>query len=193
MTLIDIVVASIWLMLPAYIANPSAALFGGGTPMDFGKKFYDGKRILGDGKTIRGLVAGTACGFIAGLIQIRAAPHLAAYGALSDWEVFQSVLGAYSVSTLYVVFLMALGALLGDSVESFIKRRLNLKRGAMFPVADQLDFVLGAWLFTFIFAPVWFKTYFSILIIVTVLVITPTLHIATNLFGYLIRVKKEPW
>ena len=193
MSIIDIVAASLWLMLPAYIANPTAAVFGGGSPMDFGKKFYDGKRILGDGKTIRGLVAGTACGFIAGCIQITVAPHLIASEALSDWAVFHSILGAYSPSTIHVVFLMALGALLGDSVESFIKRRLNMKRGAMFPVADQLDFVLGALILTFIIVPLWFKMYFTVWIVVTVLVITPLLHITTNVIGYCIRVKKEPW
>ena len=193
MTLIDIVAASVWLMLPAFVANPMAAVFGGGTPMDLGKNFKDGRRILGDGKTIRGLVAGTVCGLLIGLIQIGIAPRLANTGVLTDWPLFQSALGAYSMSTILVVGLMALGALLGDSAESFIKRRLNLERGAMFPVADQLDFVLGAWVLTFIFASVWFKTYFTFWIIVTVLVITPLLHLATNVFGYLIKVKKEPW
>ena len=193
MTLIDIVAASVWLMLPAFVANPMAAVFGGGTPMDLGKNFKDGRRILGDGKTIRGLVAGTVCGLLIGIIQIGITPRLATTGVLTDWPLFQSALGAYSMSTILVVGLMALGALLGDSAESFIKRRLNLERGAMFPVADQLDFVLGAWVLTFIFASVWFKTYFTFWIIVTVLVVTPLLHLATNMFGYIIKVKKEPW
>jgi len=193
MTIIDIVTAAIWLMLPAYVANPMAAVFGGGTPIDLGKKFVDGKRILGDGKTIRGLVAGTLCGLGIGFVQVKFAPYLASIGLFNEWPSFQSALGAYSYSAMLVVFLMALGALLGDSAESFIKRRLNLKRGAMFPVADQLDFVLGAWLLTLIFASVWFKTYFTFWIIITVLVITPLLHITTNVFGYLIKVKKEPW
>ena len=193
MTLIDILAASIWLMLPAYIANPMAAVFGGGTPMDLGKYFPDGRRILGNGKTIRGLVAGTACGIVIGLIQIGLAPRLMASGVLDNWPMFYAALGAYSLCTLSIVFLMAFGALLGDSGESFIKRRLDLERGAMFPVADQLDFVLGAWVLTYIFAAHWFNTYFSFWIIVTVLVATPLLHLAANIFGYLIKVKKEPW
>ncbi len=193
MTLIDIIAASVWLMLPAYVANPMAAVFGGGMPIDLGKNFKDGRRILGDGKTIRGLVAGTMCGLVIGLIQIGLAPRLAASGVLTGFPIFQSTLAAYSISTILVVGLMALGALLGDSAESFVKRRLNLKRGAMFPVADQLDFVLGAWVLTFIFASVWFKTYFNFWIIVTVLLITPLLHLMANVFGYLIKVKKEPW
>jgi CDP-2,3-bis-(O-geranylgeranyl)-sn-glycerol synthase len=56
-------------MLPAYIPNPSAALFGGGRPIDFGRRLKDGYRIFGDGKTYRGLVIGTLCGILIGLIQ----------------------------------------------------------------------------------------------------------------------------
>ncbi len=191
--MIDLIVTSIWLMIPAYIANPMAVVFGGGTPIDCGKNFYDGRRILGDGKTIRGLIAGTACGLVAGLIQIILAPVLSASGLFGSLDIFQSSLNAYTFNTLHVVFLMALGALLGDSAESFIKRRINLKRGAMFPVADQLDFVVGAWILTYILASAWFIIYFDMRIIVTVLIITPLLHITTNIIGYLLKLKKEPW
>jgi CDP-2,3-bis-(O-geranylgeranyl)-sn-glycerol synthase len=191
--MIDLIVTSIWLMIPAYIANPMAVVFGGGTPIDYGKNFYDGRRILGDGKTIRGLIAGTACGLVAGLIQIILAPVLAASGLFGSLDIFQSSLNAYTFNTIHVVFLMALGALLGDSAESFIKRRINLKRGAMFPVADQLDFVVGAWILTYILASAWFIIYFDMRIIITVLIITPLLHITTNIIGYLLKLKKEPW
>jgi CDP-2,3-bis-(O-geranylgeranyl)-sn-glycerol synthase len=191
--MIDLIVTSIWLMIPAYIANPMAVVFGGGTPIDCGKNFYDGRRILGDGKTIRGLIAGTACGLVAGLIQIILAPVLTASGLFGSLDIFQSSLNAYTFNTIHVVFLMALGALLGDSAESFIKRRINLKRGAMFPVADQLDFVVGAWILTYILASAWFIIYFDMRIIVTVLIITPLLHITTNIIGYLLKLKKEPW
>ena len=45
------------LLIPAYIANSSPVLFGGGTPMDMGKNFLDNERIFGEGKTIRGFLA----------------------------------------------------------------------------------------------------------------------------------------
>ena len=48
-----------WIMIPAYIPNPAAALVGGGTPIDFGKCAKDGNRLFGDGKTWRGLIGGT--------------------------------------------------------------------------------------------------------------------------------------
>ena len=53
---LEIILQALWLILPAYVANASAVLVGGGTPVDFGKNWRDGKRILGDGKTWRGLL-----------------------------------------------------------------------------------------------------------------------------------------
>jgi len=68
-------------------------------------------------------------------------------------------------------------------------------RGAEFPLIDQLDFVAGAWLLTYIFDFDWFNQNFisAPWIIVTVLVLTPILHRLTNIFGYIIKLKKEPW
>ena len=42
---------ALWIMLPAYVPNPVAALLGGGTPIDLRKNYSDGNRIFGDGKT----------------------------------------------------------------------------------------------------------------------------------------------
>jgi CDP-2,3-bis-(O-geranylgeranyl)-sn-glycerol synthase len=173
------VVLAMWLMLPAYIANPMAVVFGGGTPMDLGLKWQDGQRVFGDGKTIKGLIGGTACGIAAGLIQIYIA----------------STFGIEFVPTITAIITLSFGALLGDIVKSFFKRRIGFVRGAELPLIDQLDFVAGAWLLTYIFDPVWFTKYFlsSPWIIVTVLVLTPILHRLTNIFGYIIKLKKEPW
>ena len=52
-------IVAFWLMLPAYVPNNFAAIFGGGTPLDMGRVFQDGERALGDGKTFRGTFAGT--------------------------------------------------------------------------------------------------------------------------------------
>lgn len=175
---LGIVLFAMWLMLPAYTSNPMAVVFGGGTPIDRGMKWQDGRRILGDGKTIRGLVGGTACGIAAGLIQIYAGT---AFGI--------------PIPTITAVITLSFGALLGDIVKSFFKRRIGFVRGAELPIIDQLDFVAGAWLLTYIFDPVWFNTYFisSPWIIVTIVVLTPILHRLTNIFGYNIKLKKEPW
>ncbi len=174
--MLDIIITAVWLMLPAYIANPMAVVLGGGKPIDFGKNWRDGQRILGDGKTIRGLIVGTICGIIVGLIQIWVSPV---------WSP-----GSF---TLTVIITISFGALLGDIVKSFFKRRFGFARGEKLLLVDQLDFVFGAWTLTYAFDPQWFTENFTPQIIITVLILTPILHRLTNIFGYYIKLKKEPW
>lgn len=174
--IIAVIIKAVWLMLPAYIANPTAVIFGGGTPIDFGKNFFDGRRILGDGKTFRGLFGGVACGIIIGLLQRQASSN-----------------DIFIVPSIAAVIALSLGALLGDIVKSFFKRRRGFERGAKLPLIDQLDFVAGAWILTYVFDPKWFIDNFTFWIIITVLVLTPALHRATNIIGYYTKVKKEPW
>jgi CDP-2,3-bis-(O-geranylgeranyl)-sn-glycerol synthase len=177
-TIIGLIIKATWLMLPAYLANPTAVVFGGGTPIDFKKNWLDGRRMFGDGKTFRGLIGGTSCGIIIGLIQMQ----LTSLNYLGTFTLI-------SISTL------SFGALLGDIIKSFFKRRLGYERGAKFPLVDQLDFVAGAWILTYVFDPIWFSDNFlsAPWIMVTVVVFTPLLHRLTNIIGYYIKLKKEPW
>ncbi len=174
--MLEIIMNAVWLMIPAYIANPTAVVFGGGMPIDFGKNWKDGRRVLGDGKTFRGLFGGTACGIIAGLIQMRLLPL---------WS-----LGSF---TLTAIITLSFGALMGDMIKSFFKRRLGYARGARLILVDQLDFVAGAWILTYIFDAKWFIANFTLPIILVVIVLTPLFHRLTNILGYYIKVKKEPW
>jgi CDP-2,3-bis-(O-geranylgeranyl)-sn-glycerol synthase len=185
--IVPTIILAVWLMLPAYIANPSAALFGGGKPIDQGRKFSDGRRILGEGKTYRGLATGVACGMLVGAVQILLAPYIAPH---LDGVVHPEQLTTW---TAIAAITMPIGALLGDIVKSFFKRRIGYERGAMLPVADQLDFVAGAWLLTFIVDPSWMTANFTLGIILTVLIITPVLHVATNVVGFKLGKKDVPW
>jgi CDP-2,3-bis-(O-geranylgeranyl)-sn-glycerol synthase len=54
-------------------------------------------------------------------------------------------------------------------------------------VADQLDFVLGALLFSLLVSPPSWQ------VALVVLVITPPIHLLTNFVAYHLGVKKEPW
>jgi CDP-2,3-bis-(O-geranylgeranyl)-sn-glycerol synthase len=176
--IVGLIIKATWLMLPAYLANPTAVVFGGGKPVDFGKNWMDGRRIFGDGKTIRGLFGGTACGVVTGLIQMQV-----------------TSLQYLGIFTFISIFTMSFGALFGDIAKSFFKRRLGYERGAKFPLVDQLDFVAGAWILTYAFDPKWFSDNFlaSPWIMVTVVLFTPLLHRFTNIIGYHIKLKKEPW
>src|SRR3989442_2350991 len=59
---------ALWFFLPAFVANPMAVVFGGGTPIDFRRTFRDRERLFGDGKTWRGLVGGTLSGAVLGFL-----------------------------------------------------------------------------------------------------------------------------
>ena len=81
----------------------------------------------------------------------------------------------------------------GDLLASLVKRRVGLKRGAPFPIVDQLDFVAGAWLLLFLFARYWFIASFTPEIIIIVIIITPILHLLTNYIGFKLGRKDVPW
>jgi len=164
---IEIIGSALWFILPAYFANATPVVLGGGPPLDGGKKFIDGRRIFGDGKTVRGFVAGLAAGTIIGMIQG------IAKGPLSHY--------------LLLGFLLALGALLGDLMGSFIKRRLGIERGGALPGLDQLGFVIIALLLASpVKVPPW-------QVIVAIFLITPALHLATNFIGYKLGLKSRPY
>lgn len=174
--------AALWLMLPAYITNASAALFGGKTPIDRGR-YWGKNRLLGDGKTYEGLLKGVSCGFLFGIMQqLFLSGHLPMIPSFGIFPLF-----------LVTLFCLSAGAMAGDLLGSFAKRRLGLQRGAPLPVVDQLDFVGGAWLLLFLGVRAWFIETFLWGIILAVIIITPMLHLVTNYIGFKIGKKKVPW
>jgi CDP-2,3-bis-(O-geranylgeranyl)-sn-glycerol synthase len=170
---------ALWIMLPAYVPNPVAALLGGGTPIDFKKNYSDGNRIFGDGKTWRGLIIGILAGIITGLILI--------------WLVGRFPAASLPLHTLLSVTLLAFGALLGDLVKSFFKRRFGKERGTKWPIADQYDLVAGAFLLLLVGDPAWLFATVTLPVFLIILILTPVLHRATNIIGYVFKVKEVPW
>jgi len=166
-------------MLPAYLPNPVAALCGGGLPVDLGRNYSDGKRVFGDGKTYRGLFAGILAGILIGLVQIWSQGR---YG----WDFLPQ-------QTLLSITLLSVGALLGDLVKSFFKRRFGKERGAKWPVADQYDLVIGAFVLLLVFDPQWLFAAVTLPVLIAILILTPVLHRAMNILGYLVKVKEVPW
>jgi len=95
--------------------------------------------------------------------------------------------------TLLTVVTLASGALLGDLVKSYFKRRRGMEKGEEWPVADQYDLVAGALLLTLVAAPSWVLTYVTLPVLFWILVLTPLLHRAANLVGYSLGLKDVPW
>ncbi len=139
--MIETVTSALYFFIPAYVANTFACILGKGRPVDLGRNFFDGRRILGNGVTIRGSLSGIACGVIAG-----------------------ALLGM----NLLLVILLATGAMAGDAAGSFTKRRLGLEQGSPAPVLDQLNFVAGGILFASIIRPLpWQWEWVLVLVVLT--------------------------
>ncbi|SNZ12165.1 CDP-2,3-bis-(O-geranylgeranyl)-sn-glycerol synthase [Natronoarchaeum philippinense] len=181
MSVIEAVVVAVWAMLPAYVPNNAAVLAGGGAPIDGGRT-WGGRRVLGDGKTWRGTAVGTLVG-----VALAALLNALAPGA-------EDALGI-GVPTFpaAVMVSLAFGAMLGDILASFLKRRTGRERGAAFPGVDQLDFVIVSLGLTAIVAFDWFTDVFTLPVLAVVVVLTPALHLLTNGIAYALGLKDEPW
>ncbi|HVL48476.1 MAG TPA: CDP-2,3-bis-(O-geranylgeranyl)-sn-glycerol synthase [Candidatus Thermoplasmatota archaeon] len=190
-----IVLTALWLFLPAFLANMAPVFVGGPPPIDGGRVWRDGRRILGDGKTWRGLFLGplVASAIVLGLSVVppseagRAA-GLVGWGSAAETFVFAYVIG--------------FGALVGDAVKSFFKRRSGRDRGARWPGFDQLDFVAGGLLFAAAASALWglaggngawFSERFTLERIVALVILTPGLHLLVNIVGYKLGKKDVPW
>ncbi|WNY23412.1 hypothetical protein MmiHf6_07190 [Methanimicrococcus hongohii] len=192
--LITAVVVGLWVMLPAYLPNSFAAVFGGGKPIDGGRTMKDGRRILGDGKTWRGLFAGILLGFLTGAAEIFALRHgFHFFGIELPGFSATGVPGAFDLSAVIAILSLAIGALLGDMAFSFLKRRLGLQRGQAMPLIDQYDFLIGAFLLTAITSYGWLTMTLDWLTFIVIIIITPILHVGTNIVGYWLGIKNEPW
>lgn len=134
-------------------------------PIDFGKCLPDGKRVFGDNKTVRGSLSGLVIGAIVG-----------AFGYV-----------LFSKNLLAIAFLASIGALMGDLVGAFVKRRLGIKPGGPLPGVDQLDFVVGALLLVSPFCRVGLGA------VAILLFVTPPIHFLTNVAAYCLRLKSAYW
>lgn len=161
-------------ILPAYIANATPVVLGGGTPLDFNARFTDGRRILGNGKTIRGFVAGVLGGTLVG-------------GVLALWNPSH-----YFISPqlqLVTAFMLSLGTMTGDAVGSFIKRRMGVESGRQF-FLDTVLFVVFALIFAYSFT---LPGAYALENIAVIIGITIILHPLTNMFANKIGLKNVPW
>ena len=186
---IVIILNGFWLFLPAMLPNSAAVVFGkmGKTKIDFGKS-WRGKRIFGDGKSWAGLFGGGFSGIVLGLILIGIS---ALFGSPDYWGY-----GGFW-GNIGILACLSFGAILGDLMAAFIKRRLGLERGAKAPILDQYDFVIGAFLITSIFFPGWvYATYIEgwhICALIFLLLVMFGIHRSVNIIGYKMGLKKEPW
>lgn len=163
----------LWFFLPAYAANMAASLFR--------IKFLDkpvSEKYLGSNKTYRGFFFGVLTAIIVSLIQ----------RLFFNFSFFQKISYLdYAKNFLLIGFLLGFGALAGDAVESFFKRRWGISPGAKWFPFDQIDYTLGALLFvSFIWQP-------SLSFILISIVFNLLGHIFINHLSFWLGIRRNKW
>lgn len=195
---------ALYFFLPAFVANMFPVILGA-LKFPFGQPISE--KHLGSHKTWRGFYAG----YLGALLVLALQKHFTAIVVFPGDNFSSSVsLPGEDFSSLFQplldyahlnIFLYAipfgLGAIAGDAIKSFFKRRLNRKPGAPFFPFDQLDFVIGALLslipFYIFDSQSFFTSPFQLSILLTLLILTPLLHLLTNLLAYALGLKKVWW
>ena len=176
------IIKLLYFMVPAYFANMAPPLGKGilkklAVPIDMGKK-WKGKPILGKNKTWRGVILAVAVGAAFFLLQ----------RYLYQFDSFRAAsLIDYSSATIWIGVLLGFGAIFGDAVESFFKRRMDIGSGKPWIPFDQTDFTIGALLFaSIIYFPGWAEA-------VVIVVLSAVGHILINRIGYLLKIRDAKW
>jgi CDP-2,3-bis-(O-geranylgeranyl)-sn-glycerol synthase len=160
-------------ILPAYFANASPVVFGGGgDALDFNLTF-EGERLFGKGKTVKGFLSGLIIG--------------SAVGFLIAFLPFYPLAVSFAVK-IKIGVLLSLGALVGDLFGSFVKRRMRLKSGSPSFLLDQLPFLFFALFFVYPYSMLLGFWAWILLIILSLL-----LHVFFNWLANKLGLKKVPW
>lgn len=181
------ILLALWFFLPAGAANAAPILVArlpvvhrAGAPLDF-DLHVGGERLLGSHKTWRGLVAGVLAATVVFWLQQRAVEHSA---------FLTSIVNDTWTFTLLPVWLLGpflgLGALGGDAVESFLKRRNGIKAGESWFPYDQVDYIAGAAaLSTLIIMP-------PLAVYIAALLLWAGIHLVAGFVGYRVGLKERP-
>jgi CDP-2,3-bis-(O-geranylgeranyl)-sn-glycerol synthase len=174
-----------WFFVPAGFANAAPIVVAKlpglrhwKTPIDLGHT-YRGKPLLGKSKTWRGLTAGTVVGSLLFVLLQQLGRHLGSFSvylSAQGYEQLPWVTGA----------LLGAGALLGDAVKSFFKRRQDIAPGHSWFPLDQLDYILGASLLVVPVAVLSADMYLLILLVWL------GMHLLFSYVGYLLHFKERP-
>jgi CDP-2,3-bis-(O-geranylgeranyl)-sn-glycerol synthase len=169
----DLIIHALWFFLPAGLAN-AAPVFAARAhifkrlliPVDLGKTFR-GKLIFGTHKTYLGILAATITGGVTGVVQYLAS-------------------GMDESRLVPLGFLLGFGAIFGDLIRSFFKRQIGIKSGGTWFPFDQIDFIIGALLFSRIIVT---QTASEYIVIICVWFL---LHPITTTIGYLLKIRERP-
>lgn len=175
--MIVLILSSLYFMLPAYVANTFPILIGQLFKLPGGKPINE--KLFGAHKTWRGFYTAYFGAFAILVVQ----------SYLQYLEPFAkiSIFSYHDTNPLFYAFLFGIGAMTGDLIKSFFKRRVGIKPGQPWFPFDQLDLVIGALLFL---APFYQLPGKNVLVLI---LLTPILHLLANVTAYLLKIKKVWW
>jgi len=168
-----IILQIIWFFLPAYVANMAASVFSIkllARPIS--------EKLFGSHKTYSGFFIGTILAMLVSTLQ----------NILFKIDFFRNIsLFDYSQNYLLIGFLLGFGALFGDTIKSFFKRRMGILPGERWIPFDQIDYTFGAILLSFF---IWQP---SISFILVSLIFNFLMHILFNYIGFWLGIRKSAW
>lgn len=172
----------LYFFLPAYFANMAPTFAKKASilefldkPIDFWKNFR-GKPIFGSHKTWRGIISGIVSGILISYFQ----------KFLFQFSFFQKIsfLNYQKINVFFLGFLLSFGALFGDLISSFFKRRKGILLGKPWIPFDQISFVIGSFLIVNIFSD--FRIPISAWLLI--LILSFFLHIIGNRIGFWLKI-----
>lgn len=174
-----LIMSTIWFGLPAGAANMApvftAKLFPAWDyPLDGNLRLF-GKRLLGDHKTVRGLIAGVIFGGATFLWQ----QSITGNPMITSWAWID-----YAATPWYLGCFFGLGAIIGDAAKSVIKRQVNIPPGKPWFPFDQADWIIGMLLFI---SP-WVRL--TIAQIGSLTLLGVSLHILSKIIGKFLRLNQ---
>jgi len=186
------ILACLYFFLPAYFTNMTPPLMRRADlfnfldkRVDFDRKFL-GEPIFGSHKSWRGVIFGILVGVLVALAQF----YFYQFPAIKKI----SLLDYDKINILFFGFLISTGAIFGDLIFAFLKRRLRKKPGQRFLPFDQTNYVIGSALFLMPYLltrPPPIYDWWGIWL--TIFVLTFFLHIIVNWIGYLLGLHKAKW
>lgn len=189
---------AIYFILPAYVANMFPVILGA-CKFPFGIPISE--KHFGKNKTYRGFYAG----YFGALLMLYCQKYLINLDSLNllDSQATQisepiTILNYSEINIFFYAFLFGFGAILGDTVKSFFKRKLNKKSGSSWVPFDQLDFILGSLFFLIPFQFLDFSQSdflqnLEISHYLILLFFTPIFHLISNIIAYWLGIKKVWW
>lgn len=173
--MISFIPEALWFFLPAFAANQCPRL---AAQLNLPGNFPVSRRWLGSNKTWAAYYA-AAIGSLLTIYFQKLFPGVNASIGLFD----------YSRSDFWAIgFLFGIGAVAGDHVKSFVKRRLGIPSGERWWPFDVLDFVAGGLIAT-LPAVGWIGWKRVAVIVLAWLVVHPI----GNKIGYRLGLRKTPW